>query len=131
MVKKKKAWSMHLEYWEELECMDNQSEFIRDAIMEKLQKVANKKAIFWKYCGNHPNGKDHERKDPHNFGLELISAVAYLGDGGDCFPPITYADTLKIKTAHSKGDDFGHEVTVSAPLEVWEKVKASLPEYRI
>lgn len=83
----------------------------------------NKRAKFWSYTGNHPNGQDCPRKDPHNFGLNLISAMAYWGDGGDYQAPLTYADTLLIKVTHHKGDTFGHEVTVSAPAEIWQRGK--------
>lgn len=83
--------------------------------------MKNKTAKFWQYTGNHSNGKNHERKDSHGFGLDLISAMAYWGDGGDYQAPLTYGDTTQIKVTHHKGDDFGHEVTVSAPAEVWEK----------
>lgn len=83
----------------------------------------NQKARFWKYCGNHPNGKNHDRHDPHNFGLDLISYVAYIGDGGDYEPPFTYEHTQNIVVSHHKGDNFGHEITVTAPPEVWQLAK--------
>jgi hypothetical protein len=86
----------------------------------------NKTAKFWKYTGNHSSGNDCERSDPHGFGLALIGYMAWIGEGGDYQPPISYADTQAIKVKHHKGDDFGHEVTVKAPQEVWERGAESL-----
>lgn len=86
----------------------------------------NRTAKFWQYTGNHSGGKDCERKDPYGFGLALISAMAYWAGGGDYQEPITYGDTLQIKATHHKGDDFGHEVTVTAPIEVWERGKEAV-----
>lgn len=42
----------------------------------------NLHASYWRYDGNHPNGKDCERNDPHGFGIALISYLAYIADGG-------------------------------------------------
>ncbi|GIW59530.1 MAG: hypothetical protein KatS3mg087_0596 [Patescibacteria group bacterium] len=83
----------------------------------------NQTAKFWKYDGNHPNGSNHDRYDPHGFGLDVIAYTAYVGDGGDYQNPLDYESAKLIKTKHHKGDSFGHEVTVSAPAEVWEKAK--------
>lgn len=93
--------------------------------------MSNQNARFWLYTGNHPNGKNHERKDAHAFGLELISAMAYWGDGGDYPPPLTYADTKQVKVTHHKGDNFGHEVTVSAPSEIWERGRQAYQAYEL
>lgn len=90
--------------------------------------MSNQTAKFWKYTGNHKSGKDCDRHDPHGFGLLLISYVAYCGDGGDYQEPLTYADTKLIKVVHHRGDSFGHEVTVAAPAEVWERARQSLPK---
>jgi hypothetical protein len=90
------------------------------------QKV-NKTARFWKYTGNHHCGKDCERKDSHGFGLGLISAMAYWGDSEEDYQaPLTHEETKLIKVSHHKGDSFGHEVTVSAPAEIWEKGEQAL-----
>jgi hypothetical protein len=88
--------------------------------------MKNRTARFWKYTGNHPNGKDCERKDPHGFGLDLVASVAYWGNSGEYQEPLTLEDTKLIKIQNHKGDDFGHEVTVFAPSEVWEKAKVAL-----
>lgn len=85
--------------------------------------MKNQTAKFWKYDGNHPNGCNHDRYDPHEFGLDVIGYVAYVGDGGEYEKPLTSEDTKLIKTKNHKGDSFGHEVTVSAPPHVWEKAK--------
>jgi hypothetical protein len=90
----------------------------------------NKTAKFWKYTGNHHAGRDCERNDPHGFGLGVISYMAYVGDGGDYQPPLTYEDTKAIYVQNHKGDDFGHEVTVKAPQEVWERGAEALRLYQ-
>lgn len=70
--------------------------------------MRNKKATFWKYQGNHHEGRNCERKDPHGFGLALISFVEYLARSGNYQHPV---------------DAFGREITVSAPQEVWNRAK--------
>ena len=90
----------------------------------------NKTARYWRYDGNHHAGRNHERHDPHNFGLSLIVAMSYWGEDGDNPPaPLTWEDTQKIVVKHHKGDEFGHEVTVSAPDEVWLKGMEALANF--
>lgn len=84
-----------------------------------------KKASFWKYTGNHSSGKDCERRDPHGFGIEVISYLAHVGDGGDYQKPLTYEDTKQIQTKHKRNDGFGEEIEVVAPAEVWQRGKES------
>ena len=87
-------------------------------------------ARFWRYDGNHPAGCDHERYDPNSFGLGLVSAMAYWGDEElPPPPPLTYEDIMEIHVVHHKGDDFGHEVTVSAPAKVWERGQQALERF--
>jgi len=88
-----------------------------------------KTAKFWKYDGNHHNGHDCERHDPHNFGLKLISYMAFWGDGGHYEAPLTYEDTKHILVSHHEGDSFGHEITVKAPLSVWERGAVALEAF--
>ena len=45
--------------------------------------MKNKKATFWKYLGSHPEVRNCERKDPHGFGLALISFMEYLARSGN------------------------------------------------
>lgn len=88
----------------------------------------NKKASYWKYTGNHPSGNDCERCDPHGFGLAVIGYLASVGEGSDYREPLTYSDSETIRVTHCRGDDFGHEVIVSAPLDIWERAKQALPK---
>jgi hypothetical protein len=70
--------------------------------------MANKTATFWQYTGNHPNGRDHERHDPHGFGLQAIAIVAYERIEG-------------VKVQKVGGADMaGQTLKVTAPVEVWE-----------
>jgi len=91
--------------------------------------MANKTAKFWKYDGNNPTGHDCERYDPHNFGLNLIAHMAFWGDGGYDEAPLTYDDTKKILVTHHRGNDFGHEITVKAPKDVWERGAVALEAF--
>ena len=54
--------------------------------------MKNKKATFWKYLGNHSAGRNCERKDPHSFGLALISFMEYLARSGNYQPHLQDAD---------------------------------------
>lgn len=84
-------------------------------------------AKFWHYDGNHPNGKDCERYDPHNFGINLISYVAYCADNGQFQSnKLNMAD---IKVSHSKGDSFGHEIDVAATQDIWAHCKLDYEAY--
>lgn len=83
--------------------------------------MSNKKASFWHYDGNHPDGRDCERRDPHGFGLDVISYAAYAADGGDTSLPLDLQNQIQVR--HKKGDDFGHEVEISAPAEVWAAMR--------
>lgn len=89
-------------------------------------------ARYWRYLGSHPQGGDCYRYDPHNYGVDLIGYMVYIKDGGDCYPPLRYSDTISIKTTwHKKTkSDFGIEVSVAAPPEIWEKAKQSLEAIR-
>jgi hypothetical protein len=78
--------------------------------------MANKTATFWRYEGNHPNGRDHERHDPHGFGLTAIAMVAYERKAG-------------VRVQKVGGSDMaGQTLKVTAPVEVWndavKRVKA-------
>ena len=90
-------------------------------------------ASYWNYDGNHHAGHDCERYDPHGFGTNVISFLAYMADNDTAIPPLTYADLNEVKVIHSKGDGFGHEVKVSAPIEIWEKARTSqqLEQFRL
>ena len=86
--------------------------------------MKNKKATFWKYQGNHSAGRNCERKDPHSFGLALISFMEYLARSGNYQHPVDEFDIERIKvTYHTPKDAFGQEITVSAPQEVWDRAK--------
>jgi hypothetical protein len=71
--------------------------------------MAHKTATFWQYTGNHSNGRDHERHDPHGFGLQAIAIVAYERREG-------------VKVQKVGGADMaGQTLKVIAPVEVWEE----------
>jgi hypothetical protein len=71
--------------------------------------MANKTATFWQYTGNHSNGRDHKRYDPHEFGLQAIAIVAYERREG-------------VKVQKVGGADMaGQTLKVIAPVEVWEE----------
>ena len=81
-------------------------------------------ARFWKYTGNHPNGHDCERHDPHGFGLPLISGMAYLIDGGEVW--VNGVSLSGAIARHHKGNSFGHQIHVAANREQWDAVKEYL-----
>lgn len=86
-------------------------------------------ARFWKYDGNHLLGHDCERYDPHELGLDLISAMAYIGEREYSVCGVSLEDVV---INHHKGDDFGHQVHVAATTEQWEAMRRFLsenPEY--
>ncbi len=83
-------------------------------------------ARFWKYDGNHIDGRNCERYDPHGFGLDVISAMAYLVDSGEVWVSGTYLDGVVVN--HHKGDSFGHQVHVAATREQWDAVKKHCTE---
>ncbi|UQS95047.1 hypothetical protein Pam2_167 [Pseudanabaena phage Pam2] len=87
--------------------------------------MKNKKATFWKYLGSHPEVRNCERKDPHGFGLALISFMEYLARSGNYQRHLQDEfDIERIKvTYHTPKDAFGQEITVSAPQEVWDRAK--------
>ena len=68
-----------------------------------------KHASFWQYTGNHPNGHDCERYDPHKLGLKIISELFYhyytSGDIG--LPGI-------VNVSIGKGDNFGRTIKIQA-----------------
>jgi len=92
----------------------------------------SKTARYWRYDGNHHAGRNHERHDPHGFGLPLICAMADWGEGPHFLglplrEPMTLEDARMIRVVHHKPDSsFGHEITVSAPASVWEKGRQAL-----
>ena len=90
--------------------------------------MTNLIASFWQYQGNHSSGKNCERKDTHNFGLDLIGYLAYCANSGDYQHPLRSSDIDKIAIVkHTKGaSSFGQEITVKAPSEVWVKGKEAL-----
>jgi len=90
----------------------------------------NKIARYWRYDGSHHAGCDCERYDPNGFGLSLIVAMANWGDADlPVIKPLTVDDVSKIQVIHHRPDSFGHEVTVKAPSEVWERGKQALANF--
>lgn len=86
-------------------------------------------ARFWHDDGNSPNGHDCLRHDPHNFGVELISAMAYAGEHEKEVMGVSLDGVI---VNHHKGDDFGHQVHVAATKEQWEAVRNYwLENYRL
>jgi hypothetical protein len=96
--------------------------------------MAKLHARFWKYDGNHPSGHNCERYDPHGFGLDLISTMAYVADNWN----MSYSSSdseigqiLKqqggnldgVVVNHRKGDGFGHQVHVAATAEQWKAMQ--------
>lgn len=79
-------------------------------------------ASYWKYDGNHYNGRDCERYDPHGLGIELISYLAYIADCGG-YGKLTQQQLSQVKVIHRKGNSFGHEIKVIAPKEIWDAAK--------
>ena len=90
--------------------------------------MSNLIASFWQYQSNHPNGKNCERKDPHNFGLDLISYLTYCASSGDYQHPLKNNDIDKVAVIrHTKNaSSFGQDITVKAPAEVWTKGREAL-----
>lgn len=80
-------------------------------------------ARFWKYDGNHIAGRNCHRYDPHEFGLDLISEMAYISE-------IKYkvlgVSLDGVTVHHHQGDSFGHQVHVAATREQWDAVKRRL-----
>lgn len=76
-------------------------------------------ARFWKYDGNHPNGRDCERYDPHGLGLNLISGMAYIAEQEYSINGVSLNGAV---VKHHKGDSFGHQVHVAASREQWDAV---------
>lgn len=92
------------------------------------RKMKKLHARFWKYDGNHHAGRDYQRYDPHGFGLDLISYVAYCADNGQFRDSkLNMAD---IKVAHFKGDSFGHEIEVAATQDIWESASLDYSKYQ-
>ncbi|MGA1024060.1 MAG: hypothetical protein ACO3TI_07455 [Aquiluna sp.] len=85
-------------------------------------------ARFWKYTGNHPEGRDCERHDPHGFGIETIAAMAWLVDNDEAAVCGVSLDEVVVR--HHKGDpfSFGHQVYVAATREQWEAAKLWLEQ---
>lgn len=80
-------------------------------------------ARFWKYDGNHPNGHDCERYDPHELGLELISGMAYVAEQEYSINGVSLDGVI---VSHHKGDGFGHQIHVAASREQWDAVATYL-----
>ena len=88
-----------------------------------------KHARFWHYDGNHHAGTNCERYDPHEFGLELLGAMAYISER-ECQVCGVALDDVVVR--HHKGDDFGHQIHVAATDEQWGAMRqfmAENPEY--
>lgn len=84
-------------------------------------------ARFWKYDGNHPNGHDCPRHDPYNFGVELISAMAYTAEHDKDVMGVSLEGVI---VSHHKGDSFGHQVHVAATKKQWEAVRKYLEKLK-
>jgi hypothetical protein len=80
-------------------------------------------ARFWKYDGNHLEGKDCERYDPHGFGLGLIARMAYIGETEYQVNGVPLDGVI---VRHHKGNDFGHQIHVAATKAQWEAVEGHL-----
>lgn len=91
-------------------------------------------AKFWHYDGNHSSGRDCVRYDPHGFGLDLISTMAYVAQDWDenyGRPDSEIGQILEqhggdlsgVIVKHHRGDGFGHQVHVAAMPEQWEALR--------
>ncbi|HEY9640141.1 MAG TPA: hypothetical protein V6C57_06635 [Coleofasciculaceae cyanobacterium] len=83
-------------------------------------------ARFWKYDGNHHNGRDCARYDPHELGLDLISGMAYVAEREYQVNSVSLHDVV---VRHHAGDSFGHQVHVAATREQWDAVAQYLTQY--
>ncbi len=83
-------------------------------------------AKYGRYVGGTAAEHDYIIRDPHEFGLEAIVWAQYYAEGGDLKPPLTYSDTFKINVVKTEGKPSFDDFTVSAPLEIWEKILQSL-----
>jgi hypothetical protein len=94
------------------------------------RKMSNlKHARYWKYDGNHHAGRDCERYDPHELGLELLGAMAYISEREYQVCGVALDDVV---VRHHKGNDFGHQIHVAATDEQWGAMRqfmAENPEY--
>ena len=66
------------------------------------------KASIWIYAGNHPNGHDCSRHNDYGYPMGLVQWMHH------CRPEGT---TIR----QSKQDQFGGELTIYAPVKVWEE----------
>ena len=66
------------------------------------------KASYWVYRGNHPDGHDCYRHNEHGYPMGLVQWMHHYRPEGT---------TIK----QSKKGQFGGELTIYAPVEVWEK----------
>lgn len=87
----------------------------------------NLHASYWKYDGNHLNGEDCICNDPHNFGVEIVSYLACVADGGP-YGKLSKQQLSQVKVVHCKGDSFRHKIKVSAPKEIWDAAKTDYEE---
>lgn len=71
-------------------------------------------------------GEDYIIRDPHQFGLEAILWAQYYGEGGLPQGLITYKDTFQINVVKTEGKPLFEDFTISAPLEIWERIIESL-----
>lgn len=98
----------------------------------KISTKGNHHATYWRYTGNHHNGRDCERRNPHGYFLEVISFLAHWAENPDDLPPLTPDDTKKIKVTHHHrrralaGQSFGYEISVAAPPDVWHRAGLAL-----
>jgi hypothetical protein len=81
-------------------------------------------ARYWKYTGEHPDGKDAIKYDPHNLGLDLVAGMAALI--ADIADIQNETHLLDVIVRHHKGNEYGHQVHVAATREQWDAVKSYL-----
>ncbi len=83
-------------------------------------------AKYGRYVGQPGGGEDYIIRDPHQFGLEAILWAQYYGEGGLPQGSISYKDTFQINVVKTEGKSLFEDFTVSAPLEIWERILESL-----
>lgn len=82
-------------------------------------------ARFWKYEGNHEGGHDCERYDPHKFGIQLISAMAYHAEQEY---EINGVSLKNVMIEYGKSDGFGREIGVHATAYQWDAMRDFINE---
>lgn len=83
-------------------------------------------AKYGRFVGPNCTDSDYVIRDPHEFGLEAIVWAQYYAEGGELKRPMTYADAFKINVVKTEGKLLFEDFTISAPLEIWEKIVQSL-----